>query len=328
VIVRAVAAAQAALALVAGAIPDVAVVDIRLPPSFTDEGLRLANDLRERGVSVLVLSQYAVPSYATALLAGGESGRAARSWTQRSPRQWPRRAAGTAPGRRGSHAPYDADGRAEDRCGGLLAGSRAGFGLPALVGTLHFARSGEVWTLADFPAYGDGPFERVGVPTSVPPLVAFALVCLAELAVAVMLLADTPHAAVASYALLPVEVVFWIGFALPYGPPLGIARTILLLVRTPGQHDCANHAIATPDDESVTRRRWRDCIVLWWMDAQEPGRLPGLHDLAQPVGVDAVLNRAPGSATRGAVSPSARPGTTFGRPVTASYLTRSTFQNQ
>jgi hypothetical protein len=45
-----------------------------------------------------------------------------------------------------------------------------------------------------------------------------------------MLLLDMPHAATVSYLLLPFEFVFWIGFALPFGPPLGIARTILLLL--------------------------------------------------------------------------------------------------
>ncbi|HEX8928094.1 MAG TPA: response regulator transcription factor, partial [Actinomycetota bacterium] len=40
--------------------PDVAVVDVRLPPSFTDEGLRAAIEARRRvpGLPVLVLSQY------------------------------------------------------------------------------------------------------------------------------------------------------------------------------------------------------------------------------------------------------------------------------
>jgi DNA-binding NarL/FixJ family response regulator len=66
---------EAALAAVEPTPPDVAVVDIKLPPTYSDEGLRLANDLRRRGVPVLVLSQYAVPSYATALLADGASGR-------------------------------------------------------------------------------------------------------------------------------------------------------------------------------------------------------------------------------------------------------------
>ena len=105
-----------------------------------------------------------------------------------------------------------------------------GFGLPGIVGTLHFAQSGEVWTFLGFPTYGGGPFERLGLPTSVPLLVTFVLVCLAEVVVGVMLLLDVPHAATISHLLLPVELAFWIGFALPFGPPLGIARTVLLLL--------------------------------------------------------------------------------------------------
>ena len=103
-----------------------------------------------------------------------------------------------------------------------------GFGLPAIVGARHFAQAGEVWTFLGFPTYGGGPFERIGLPTSVPLLIGFVLVCLAEVAVGVMLLLDVPHAATVSYLLLPFEFVFWIGFALPFGPPFGIARTILL----------------------------------------------------------------------------------------------------
>lgn len=105
-----------------------------------------------------------------------------------------------------------------------------GFGLPGIVGTVHFAQSGEVWTFIGFPTYGGGTFERLGLSTSVPLLVAFLLVCLAEVAVGVMLLLDVPHGATVSYVLLPVELAFWIGFALPFGPPLGIARTVLLLL--------------------------------------------------------------------------------------------------
>jgi DNA-binding NarL/FixJ family response regulator/class 3 adenylate cyclase len=50
--------------------PDVAVVDIRMPPTHTDEGLRAAGEIRERhpGVGVLLLSQYVEPGYAMALL--------------------------------------------------------------------------------------------------------------------------------------------------------------------------------------------------------------------------------------------------------------------
>lgn len=56
--------------------PDVAVLDVRMPPGFRDEGLRAALEARERipGLPVLVLSQYVEESYAAELLAGGSSG--------------------------------------------------------------------------------------------------------------------------------------------------------------------------------------------------------------------------------------------------------------
>ena len=56
--------------------PDVAIVDIRMPPTHTDEGLRAAQEIRERhpGVGVLVLSQYIEPTYAMELLAENAEG--------------------------------------------------------------------------------------------------------------------------------------------------------------------------------------------------------------------------------------------------------------
>ena len=58
--------------------PDVVVTDIRMPPGSTDEGIQAANRLRETdpGVGVVVLSQYATPSYALALLEKGSERRA------------------------------------------------------------------------------------------------------------------------------------------------------------------------------------------------------------------------------------------------------------
>ena len=106
-----------------------------------------------------------------------------------------------------------------------------GFGVPGAFGVSHFARTREVWTFMGFPTYGGGPFERVGVNTSVPVLVSFLAVCLAEVVIGVMLVMGVPKATRLSHALLPVEFAYWIGFALPAGPPLGLLRTVLLLRR-------------------------------------------------------------------------------------------------
>jgi DNA-binding NarL/FixJ family response regulator len=56
--------------------PDVAIVDVRMPPDLTDDGLRAAVEIRRRwpAVGLLVLSQYVEETYATELLAGGSDG--------------------------------------------------------------------------------------------------------------------------------------------------------------------------------------------------------------------------------------------------------------
>jgi DNA-binding NarL/FixJ family response regulator len=68
--------ADGLLRVVAGHKPDLAIVDVRLPPSFTDEGLRAALEARRRrpGLGVLILSQYVEPVYTSELLASGEGG--------------------------------------------------------------------------------------------------------------------------------------------------------------------------------------------------------------------------------------------------------------
>jgi DNA-binding NarL/FixJ family response regulator len=72
----AVADGTALLAAVAEHRPDAAVVDIRMPPTHTDEGLRAALDLRRRypETGVLLFSQYIETRYTSELLAGGAAG--------------------------------------------------------------------------------------------------------------------------------------------------------------------------------------------------------------------------------------------------------------
>jgi len=68
--------AEALLAAVAELRPDLVVLDVRLPPTFTDEGIRAAVALRAASPSqpILVLSQYVEERYATELLASDSQG--------------------------------------------------------------------------------------------------------------------------------------------------------------------------------------------------------------------------------------------------------------
>ena len=84
--------------------PDVAIVDIRMPPTQTDEGLKAAHEIREKypETGVLVLSQYAEPGYALDLL-----------WT--APRAWATSSRIESPMCPSSRTPSDGSGRADLR---------------------------------------------------------------------------------------------------------------------------------------------------------------------------------------------------------------------
>jgi DNA-binding NarL/FixJ family response regulator len=75
-VVAAVADGESLVRAVSGHRPDIAIVDIRLPPSFRDEGVRAALTLRERvpETAVLIVSQYVEQAYAAELLADGRGG--------------------------------------------------------------------------------------------------------------------------------------------------------------------------------------------------------------------------------------------------------------
>ena len=84
-----------------------------------------------------------------------------------------------------------------------------------------------------FPAYGRGPFERIGLPTTVPLLAAFLLVCILEAVAGILLWGGHRAGAVLALGLLPVAGVFWWGFALPIPPIFAVVWTILILVSWP-----------------------------------------------------------------------------------------------
>lgn len=76
VVVGAIGSAEELLETVAESAPDLCIVDVRMPPTFTDEGIRAALDIRREhpGVAVLVLSHYVEEQYAAELLAGDTAG--------------------------------------------------------------------------------------------------------------------------------------------------------------------------------------------------------------------------------------------------------------
>jgi hypothetical protein len=110
---------------------------------------------------------------------------------------------------------------------GCLVG--LGFGLPCVFGIRYFSSHGQVWTFMGFPTYGGGPFERVGLETTLPLLVGFLLVCIMEIVDAWLLWRGSSSGAVLALGLLPFELAFWIGFALPFGLVVGVSRTVLVI---------------------------------------------------------------------------------------------------
>ena len=113
--------------------------------------------------------------------------------------------------------------------GGLSMAAGLGFGPLAVYGAIYFAKHGKVWFFAGFPTYGEGPFESLGVPTSAPLITGFAAVCAAECALGYWLWRGRRSSMRLSMALLPLEVAYWLGFALPGGIVFGAARTLAVI---------------------------------------------------------------------------------------------------
>jgi hypothetical protein len=110
----------------------------------------------------------------------------------------------------------------------LLSGF--GFGLPGLYAIWHMLQGRGIAYVMGYPTYGEGTFEHFGIKTTIPLLVVFVLVCAAECVAGWMLWTGDQGGAVLALALLPIELTFWIGFSLPFGPLFAVARTILILI--------------------------------------------------------------------------------------------------
>lgn len=110
----------------------------------------------------------------------------------------------------------------------LLWFNGLGFGICCLPGIRSLSLGRGIPTIFGFPAYGRGPFERLGITTTVPLLSAFLLVCVLECVAGWLLWNASTTGAVLALALLPLGAVFWWGFALPIPPMFAVVRTLLL----------------------------------------------------------------------------------------------------
>lgn len=105
-----------------------------------------------------------------------------------------------------------------------------GFGVFCVPAIRNLLSGRDIPIVMGFPAYGRGPFERIGIPTTVPLLAAFLLVCILQVVAGLLLWGGSKAGAILALAVLPAGAVFWWGFALPFGPVFALISTALLLI--------------------------------------------------------------------------------------------------
>jgi hypothetical protein len=105
-----------------------------------------------------------------------------------------------------------------------------GFGVFCFPAIRNLLNGQPIPIVMGFPAYGRGSFERVGLPTTVPLLVAFLLVCILEAVAGFLLWQGYTSGAILALVLLPVGGVFWWGFDLPIPPIFALVWTSLILL--------------------------------------------------------------------------------------------------
>lgn len=112
----------------------------------------------------------------------------------------------------------------------LLLINGVGFGLPCVLAIRNLLGGRGIPFIMGFPAYGRGPFERIGIATTVPLVAAFLIVCSLEIAAGGLLWSTDKIGAVLALVLVPLGAVFWWGFALPIPPIFALVRTVLIVL--------------------------------------------------------------------------------------------------
>ena len=109
-----------------------------------------------------------------------------------------------------------------------------GLAVPGLIGIRSLLAGRGVPLVLGYPSYGGGAFERGGIATSVPLLLAFLLVLMAEVAPGWLLWQGERSGAVLALILLVPEAIFWWGFDLPIPPILAVARVVVIALAWEG----------------------------------------------------------------------------------------------
>lgn len=112
----------------------------------------------------------------------------------------------------------------------LLWFTALGFGMFCLPAIGNLLTGRDIPYVMGFPAYGKGPLERAGIPTTVPLLSAFLLVCILEGLAGWLLWEGYKTGAILALVLVPAGAIFWWGFALPIPPLLALIRTVLIVL--------------------------------------------------------------------------------------------------
>lgn len=110
------------------------------------------------------------------------------------------------------------------------------FGISGLYGLWYFVKNNAIATVMGFPSYGNGPFEKIDIHTTAPLLSGFLMVCILECICGWALWNGGKDGAYLSLIIIPIEMFFYIGFALPFGPPLIVIRIVTLLLSWSSLH--------------------------------------------------------------------------------------------
>jgi hypothetical protein len=94
----------------------------------------------------------------------------------------------------------------------------------------HLALGKGIPYVFGFPAYGGGGFERHGLATTIPLLIGFLVLCLAEGYAGWLLWNASKTGGALALILLVPGIFYWWGFDLPYPPIAAIIRTVLIVV--------------------------------------------------------------------------------------------------